>query len=555
MNGLSAKRNDLHALMSSVRPVTIITGIILIYFLSLSTLSILQHHGLKTQMNDLGNADQAIWNAANGDFLMTQSNDLDGKLRSRIGVHANLIFWPISFLYRALPYPELLLILSSLACTMSGLGLYLIARHRLGDTWFTLIPPGAFFLSPLVHDANFYDFHIITVFTALLIWTFWAFDTGRKKTAWLFLFLALLCNEDVALITFMFGISLVLSGSKRTGVLVAAVSLLYFVLLVTLLVPFLNEGLGLTKFEGPYNRYAWLGNGFWNILFSVLTHPIAVLKTTFRPDHIRVVVYLLLCGGLAGLKEWRILILALPQAAEALISRGIWMTRITGTYYWITCEAIVIIACILAAERRLTSEKKKLPLPLLYLGAVTCVLSIVLSPLPYSISSSWENYSLPPERNTVQEIKRIIPAEASVCVQNNLGPHLSQRRDIASFPRRCDIAEYALFHLRFVGGPDSGLFIRTSSVLFGIPPGGLSSGMKKMILSGDWEIVLQKDGFYLFRRCPSENENMDMNELLIRADADSKILDNSYREASSHRFKWAVYLTGTLSWKQIFREG
>lgn len=551
MNGLSAKRNDLHTLMSSVRPVTIIIGIVLIYFLSLSALSVLQHHGLKTQMNDLGNADQAIWNAANGDFLMMQSNDLDGKLRSRIGVHANLIFWPLSFLYKVLPYPELLLMLSSLACAMAGLGLYLIARHRLGDTWFALIPSGAFFLSPLVHDANLYDFHIITVLTALLIWTFWAFDTGRKKAAWIFLFLALLCNEDGSLITFMFGIYLVLSGSKRTGVLVAAVSLLYFVLLLNVLVPFLNEGHGLTKLEGPYNRYAWLGNGFGNILFSVFTHPLAVLKTIFRPDHIRVIAYLLLCGGLAGLKEWRILILALPQAAEALISRGIWMTRITGTYYWITCEAIVIMACILATERRVKSTKEKTPLPLLYLGTVTCVLSLILSPLPYSISSSWENYSLPPERNTLQEIKHIIPSEASLCVQNNLGPHLSQRRDIASFPRRCDLAEYALFHLRYVGGPDSGLFIRTSPVLFGVPPGVLYSGMKDMILSGDWEVISQKDGFSLLQHRPSGN--MNKKELLLRAEAEFKILENSYREASNHRLKWARYLTGIFSWEQIFR--
>jgi len=552
MNGLSAKRNELHTLMSSVRPVTIIIGIVLIYFLSLSALSVLQHHGLKTQMNDLGNADQAIWNAANGDFLMMQSNDLDGKLRSRIGVHANLIFWPLSFLYRVLPYPELLLMLSSLACAMAGLGLYLIARHRLGNTWFSLIPSGAFFLSPLVHDANLYDFHIITVFTSLLIWAFWAFDTGRKKAACGLFFLALLCNEDVALITFMFGIYLVLSGSKRTGVLVAAVSLLYFVLLLNVLVPFLNEGHGLTKLEGPYNRYAWLGNGFGNILFSVFTHPLAVLKTIFRPDHIRVIAYLLLCGGLAGLKEWRILILALPQAAEALISRGIWMTRITGTYYWITCEAIVIMACIFAAERKFKASKKNPALPLLYLGTVTCVLSLILSPLPYSISSSWENYSLPPERNTLQEIKHIIPSEASLCVQNNLGPHLSQRRDIASFPRRCNLAEYALFHLRYVGGPDSGLFIRTSPVLFGAPPGVLYSGMKDMILSGDWEVISQKDGFSLLQHRPSGN--MNKKELLLRAEADFKILENSYREASNHRLKWAGYLTGTFSWEQIFRD-
>jgi hypothetical protein len=56
------------------------------YAVVLSALGTLQHRGLRTQMNDLGNADQAMWAAANGDWLMTQSNTLDEVPRSRLGV-------------------------------------------------------------------------------------------------------------------------------------------------------------------------------------------------------------------------------------------------------------------------------------------------------------------------------------------------------------------------------------------------------------------------------------------------------------------------------------
>lgn len=187
----------------------------LVYAVFLSTLSIIAHRGLATQMNDLGNADQALWAAAHGDWAMTQSNDLDGELRSRIAIHANLIFWPLSLLYLFWPNPELLLVLGSLASAATGVGLYAFARQRLGKTWWSLVPPLAFWLSPIVHDANLYDFHAITVATALLVWMVWAFASGRLRLGWVLLVLAMLCQEDIPLVTFMVGLFLTLRRSRR----------------------------------------------------------------------------------------------------------------------------------------------------------------------------------------------------------------------------------------------------------------------------------------------------------------------------------------------------
>jgi uncharacterized membrane protein len=86
-----------------------------LYALVFSFFSARAHHGLRTQMNDLGNADQVLWLAARGDWTMPQSNALDGHVRSRFGVHSNLIFLPLSLLYRLWPEPAILLVLGSLA--------------------------------------------------------------------------------------------------------------------------------------------------------------------------------------------------------------------------------------------------------------------------------------------------------------------------------------------------------------------------------------------------------------------------------------------------------
>lgn len=536
--------------MNRIRPFYIALGLSIVYIVFLSTLSVLQHHGLRTQMNDLGNADQALWAAANGDLTMTQSNDMDGKLRSRIGVHANFIFYPLSLLYLIWPDPRLLLVLTSIACAAAGMGLYAIARHRLGDAWWSVIPVTVFLISPIVHDSNLYDFHITTVVAALFVWTFWAFDTCRYRLGWALFILSLLCNEDVALMTMMFGLYLALRGSRQKGLLIIGISLFYFILVVSVVVPIYNEGLGPSKLEGYANRYSWLGSNPSGILISLFERSLEVIKHIMQPDRLRLPLYLLISGGVAGLGAWPILLIALPQIMAALLANGIWMTRITGTYYWVISEAIIVIACILAAEKHMKDRKGRLPYPLMYLALITVILSVLLSPLPHGIFSSWDNYAFNQEAETLDDVIRVIPEDASACVQNNLGPHLSQRHDIASYPRRCDSAEYALFHMRYVGGPDTGLFVRSSPLLFTISPYKISSIVYEMLLSNKWGLVYQKDGFYLFRR---ENKPViDTKNALTEFKQDYEIFMKGQYESSRHWQRFSIFLVNKITWGQIF---
>jgi len=533
------------------RAVTLlVVALALAYAVVLSTFSILAHRGLKTQMNDLGNADQALWAAAQGDLAMTQSNDLDGQLRSRIAIHANLIFWPLSLLYLFWPNPELLLVMGSVACAAAGVGLYAFARSRLGGTWWTLVPPLAFWLSPMVQDANLYDFHAITLATAFLVWMVWAFDAGRPRSGWVLLVLAMLCQEDIPLVVFMVGVYLALRRSRRTGLLVMAVSLAYFVALVGLVVPAFSRGEGMAKFSVADGRYAWLGGSPVEVLRGIAARPWAVLLHVLRPDHLRLPVYLLLSGGLAALGGWPMLLVALPQVAAGLLAWGPWMTRITGTYYWVTCEAVIILACILAAEKRVKVAPARFLWPLAYLSGATVTFSLLLSPLPYGLGSTWQNYTLPAEREGLLAVAQLIPQHARLSVQNNLGAHLSQRRDITSFPRRLETADYVLLHLRYVGGPDSGLFVRTSPVvMFGMPTQQLAFATRALAQSPHWGLVAYKDGFCLFARNAPPVIPREQVPGLIAADA--RQLEEAYELASSQRRRWSRHLVGAYSWEEL----
>ena len=188
-----------------------------------------------------------------------------------------------------------------------------------------------------------------------------------------------------------------------------------------------------------------------------------------------------------------------------------------------------------------------------YLGAVTVLLSLILSPLPHGIGSTWANYALLAERHTLADLRELIPDDASLSVQNNLGAHLSQWRDVASFPRRVQTARYVLLHLRYVGGPDSGLFVRTSpEVMFQMPVPRLRRLVEFLVLLPEWGLVAWKDGFYLFERgAPSV---VAEEEALQWVSMDFLLLEESLHDARRHRLPLSRYLVGRYGWGHVMAD-
>jgi uncharacterized membrane protein len=193
----------------------LVLAVALAYVGLMSVVSIRAHLGLQTQMNDLGNADQALWRAAHGDWRMVVSNDLYGELRSRFGIHANVIFLPLAALYR---------LWRTRGC--AGVATWraprprLHSRNRLGGRC-GLLPPAAFLASPMVHDANLYDFHVTTLTAALLVWTIWAFQRDRAAIAYPLLLLMMTCKEDAPFLGLLLGLVLMLEGRAKRGAMVA----------------------------------------------------------------------------------------------------------------------------------------------------------------------------------------------------------------------------------------------------------------------------------------------------------------------------------------------
>jgi uncharacterized membrane protein len=516
-----------------------VLGLAALYTLLMSYFALVQHFNLRTQMADLGNNAQAMWSFTQGDLRLTISNDDLGVFRSAMGIHVNLFFYPIAVLYSIYPHPETLPVLASAACAAAGLGLFTLARLKLGNTWWVLVPPAAYWLSPIVHETNLYDFKVLTFAAAFVVWAVWALETNRKVLAWVLLGCAMLCKEDIPLITFMIGVWLALTGRRKMGMQVIAASIGYLLVAMMVIVPLFEQGRDLTLVTGLASRHKWLGSSVGEMLLFIISHPIKVIGHALQFHHLRILLYLLIGGGLAALKAWRILLLAAPSLGIGMLSQGAWMTRITGVYYWIVPEAVVVMGCIFAASMARLPGRR--PWQLIYLGGATLVLSVILTPLPYGSFIHPGNYAPVPAAKLLPEIAKLIPDDGRLCIQNNLGPHFLDRRDITCQDNRCEGADYHLYHLRYVGGPDAGLFARTSVTLFGRTE-RLTRRFNKILSSPEWGLVYQKEGFYLFKK--GEEGIVSQQEARQRFRKDWSIFLKQYAEARKHRTPLMRYLVG-----------
>ena len=67
------------------------------------------------------------------------------------------------------------------------------------------------------------------------------------------------------------------------------------------------------------------------------------------PERLRLVAYLFVSGAGLALRQWRLLLFALPDVVGAMFNHALGMTRITGSYYMIVPMCFIFMAWVAAA--------------------------------------------------------------------------------------------------------------------------------------------------------------------------------------------------------------
>jgi uncharacterized membrane protein len=397
------------------------------YSLYMSVLTVARHKSFLTHAFDLGIQVQAMYT------LLTRGYPLvtlyGPEAVNRLGDHFGLIHYVIAPVYAAVPSAPTLLILQSVALGLGAIPVYLLAKDKIRNTAFAVALAAAYLLYPALHAINTFDFHELALVTPLLLFSLYFLEKGRRRAFLVFLVLATLTREEVALSSAAIGLYILLvKRERRLGGLVLVGSLAYFVLVNQVIMPALGGGPDLGRFAGIA---VGEGTGFQAIVLGILTNPIYAFnqiflngqKMLFMVQLLLPVIFLPLLAGPAWL-------MALPAFAVALLASV--QSQYSLDYHY---PAIMIPFVFVLAIFGLQRLNRRAYNP------VVLVVAILAIGLAMNYAYGWVagkragEFPRPSQHDAIlARFFAEIPNQASVSTMSDLVPHLSSRDSIYLFP-------------------------------------------------------------------------------------------------------------------------
>ena len=425
------------------------------YVFYYTTASFLRYDNFYTGRFDLGNMDQTVWNSIHGRIF--QLTDPDGTNSiSRLSVHADFILILISPLYLIWSNPKMLLLLQTITLAIGGIIIFFLSKNILKNKNISLILATLFLINPAVGYTNLYEFHPVTLATTLLLATFYFFY--KKKYVWFFVFaiLSSLCKEEIWAVVSVFGLYLILKNlisfikikifSKKEFLLglflfILFLSVCYY--LITIAIP---AARGSDHFALSY--YSDFGSSPSSIVKTIILNPSKTILTVLKPDRLFYLGQLFLPLIFLPLLSLEYLFFAVPDFLVNLLSNN---NQLHQIYYQYSAgiTPFLFIATIFSIKKilgRFKFIKIDLLIYLLIFSALFSAYSI--GPLPFSKKPNVDMFKKPlSNTKAIDDFLANIPTRYSIAASNNLGSHLSHRRNIYTIPLGIGQADVILFLL------------------------------------------------------------------------------------------------------------
>ncbi|MGD9781040.1 MAG: DUF2079 domain-containing protein [Kiritimatiellia bacterium] len=403
-----------------------------------------RHRSLQTFGCDLGIFDNVLWNTVHGRFLHSAILN-----RHFFGEHASPILLLLAPLYALWPDARLLLAVQAAALAWAALPLYRMAARRLGPTAGVLVLFMYFSYLPL-EGIYLFDFHEVALAIPLLAYAVEHLTRGHVRRMLLFLGLALLCKEELALTVAAFGLALLLfprsvgplpatasaAPRRKLGLAMVLAGGVLFLFLTGWVVPYFRQA------PFPYvDRYSHLGGTLPGIAWTALTDPVRVLKSISEPAKL---VFLRGLSAPVLYLHWlspAAVLLSLPTLARSLLSNHgpqyalhfhFLGPLVPFVFYGLASGLGWLLRWrwpgdALPARRR-PARRARLQIALLLLFCF----GVVRGSRP-GVLWHWAQNDLG-RRMDLEPLLRQIPPDASVCAHNHLVAQMSNRRDATVFP-------------------------------------------------------------------------------------------------------------------------
>jgi uncharacterized membrane protein len=459
---------------------------------------------------DLGVHEQLLWNTIHGHLAEISPK---GATRSYLGVDIIITELLLAPLYWLVPRTETLLLTQVVVAASGTIPLALLARDRAGAgparAGWGLFAAFLYAASLPIQYAILYEFQIRTIGTVLFLWAFLFFE---RKQFWPFLVagvLAIWTRSDGSFALVAMGLYALIHRRAWPWVVVpGVVGMGWLLLCLKLLIPAFRDDNGfLYGFV-----YAWLGDGPFEMVRTMLLRPAYVLEQVITAGKLR---YLLeLFGPLLFLPLLRpdILLLAIPSLLLNLLSPEHihWSVRYHYQAFVIPFLLIAVVYVLIPTRPKQFNHKdtentkgKNISLyslcPLSLCGSINrrsalavLLVGVALLSQVVLIRSPLIHLSTRPRDSErialAREVMALVPPDAPLTTTSAFGSHLARRRELYFFPGNviyppefAERGEYLLADLREV-------------------PAEAMGRLRQMQQSESWQVRFEQGGFLLLVR-------------------------------------------------------
>lgn len=391
-----------------------VAGMIALFTLLFSVVTIERFLRLKSTLFDLGIFDQAV-------FLL--SHGKDQFLTSR-GVyiqedHFHPILFLVAPIYWLWSSPKALLVLQCFVVGLGALPAYKIARLHGLKFRYSLLLVAAYLCQPAVTFLTCWDFHPVSLMMTFLVFALWGLEAGKPVLYVIALLLSMMCTEAAGFTIAFLAFNAAYLRGVRWGVGTAALAVC---------------GLALSKLNAarydapsPYSAlYFQYGSNEKEIVWHLLTHPFEVVSGLLTIPNFLFLFYLLSPLAFLSLAGPSRLWPMLPALAGNLLSWRSAQHRIEFQYS-VALVPFLFWAAVVGSKRLQRSEK--IPQgPVVGLLCLGISLSLFFGPLG---AKHLGRYG---PRGQIQAGQSLVKPEHSVSAGNDIGSSFSQREQLFLFP-------------------------------------------------------------------------------------------------------------------------
>jgi len=376
-----------------------------------------------------------------------------GEVVSHWAAHISPIFLLYLPFYALIPSPVTLMAIQTLAVFSAVIPLWLIARRKGLSAGMSATLCAILCLFPAVWGAAAGGVHEYALLLPLLLWLFWALESGRRPLVWLFAILVLCVRETAAIHLVTVGLYWAFSHRKdaeekheerRSGYLLAALALLYLIA-AWLVLTLAGKGTLITRFENVTGIYA---TDFGTLIREIVFNPALCIYEMLAEAKLHYLLCLLLPLGLIPFlsRKKADLVVLIPLLLLNLLADFPYHYNTNFPYSFGVAAMLLYLCADAPAQYKLRRPDGKLASRLLVVAVCSAVIvggfRVVdwVDQIDYTLSNGMESTAISEMLDTLDE-------DASVSASGRFCAALADRREIYSLSAKAD-TEYVVLDLR-----------------------------------------------------------------------------------------------------------